>query len=359
MADNINILIVDDDAQMAKLIAQGLGRQGYACSIAHDAQKALEICEQRRFELVITDVRMPGIDGLALTKVIREKYDADVIVISGYLERADFNAIMESGASDFIEKPVNLGELQFRIRRVIRERNTLRDVEQAQNKFRNLSLRTEDIREKEKALLAGEIHDEFGQTLVALKFDLTWIKKKLTNPPRSISEKIESVLDLVDNLGKKTKDVITELRPAVLDHFGLCSAIEWQRDYFENKTGMKCALDIRIKSREEDFGNAIATALFRILQESLSNVVRHANASAVKISLEESNGILFFIIEDNGKGFQFENNSDTRSFGLMGMDERAQSLGGKCDIVGTPGHGTRVKVSVPIISQSDNGNIES
>ena len=137
MTDKIGVLIVDDNVQLAKMLDQSLTGEGYDCSVANNAMEALELCEKRHFDIVITDVKMPGEDGLSLTRDIKMKYNTDVIVISGHIEREDFSSIIDMGASDFIEKPLNLKELKIRIERVIRERKSLEELEQHRKNLKN------------------------------------------------------------------------------------------------------------------------------------------------------------------------------------------------------------------------------
>jgi len=346
MTDKISVLIVDDDEPTAKMLERSLTKEGYVCLVAYNAMQALKLCEQRHFDVIVTDVKMPGKDGISLTRDIKMKYASDVIVISGYIEREDFSFVIGSGASDFIEKPVNLQELKIRIEQVVRERKTLWKMKQAQQELRNLSAYIQNIRENEKVRFARALHDEFGQALVLLTIEINGLKEKLQHVTKPVQETIESLLDVIDGLAKKTNDMISELRLPLLDDLGLISAIKWEANRFKDKTGIKCEFYTNIiESEGKKIDDTISTALYRIVQESLLNVFRHANATAVRINLDERDGILSLAVEDNGKGMEHKNVSDSRSFGIIGMRERTYNLGGTFEIESTSDRGTTVKVA--------------
>ena len=179
--------------------------------------------------------------------------------------------------------------------------------------------------------MAREIHDELGQELTGLKMDLSWLVKRLSKNQKSLISKTESMLKLVDSIIQTVRRISSELRPGVLDDLGLIAAIEWQAQDFENRTGITC--DFSSSVEEIDLDRDRSTAVFRIFQETLTNVSRHANATRVKISLEESADSLILRIEDNGKGIKESEVSHPKSLGLLGMRERVLVFGGKVKII--------------------------
>jgi signal transduction histidine kinase len=163
--------------------------------------------------------------------------------------------------------------------------------------------------------------------------------------PKEKKGRGESILGLVDQTIQSVRKIASELRPAVLDALGLVAAVEWAAEEFEGRTGIKCRLDLPQEDLVID--QERATALFRICQETLTNVVRHAGATEVRVRLAKEEGSLTLRIRDNGKGIDAEQLSSSRSLGILGMRERALLLGGELDISGAPGKGTTVRVRIP------------
>jgi PAS domain S-box-containing protein len=218
-------------------------------------------------------------------------------------------------------------------------------LKSSERELRNLAAHLQFVRETERTSIAREIHDELGQALTALKIDMSWLKKRLPKDQQGLLEKTNSISKLTDMTIKAVKRISTELRPGILDDLGLVAAIEWQTEEFQSRTGIECRL--RVSPEDITVEEKRSTALFRIFQETLTNVARHSKATAIKASLGEKAGTLELKVIDNGKGITEEQIYDPRSFGLMGMRERVRPWGGKVKIKGTPIRGTTVTVSVP------------
>ena len=239
----------------------------------------------------------------------------------------------------------NISRLFGTAQDISKSKNTEEELENSQQELRGLSARLVNLREEERKLLAREIHDELGQALTALKMDLSWLSKKLPEGQVPLVEKISSMLKLVDTTVTTVKRLSTELRPGLLDDLGLVAAMEWQAGEFQERTGIKTELgfdpyDIMVEDEQ-------ATALFRIFQEVLTNVTRHAAATRVDASLSEKDGALELSIRDNGKGIEPNMITSSKSLGLIGMRERCHHLGGIVDIMGKRGKGTTVTVKLP------------
>jgi signal transduction histidine kinase len=207
------------------------------------------------------------------------------------------------------------------------------------------------VREEERTRIARKIHDDMGQALTALKIDLSWLNKRLAIDQETVLDKMKSMQALIDETIQTVQKVSEDLRPGILDDFGLAAAIEWQAEEFQKRTGMECRTSL--PPDEFDLSKEKSTNFFRIVQESLTNVIRHANATKVEINLNENDGILVLEIQDNGKGVAEASITNPRSFGFIGIRERAHSLGGEVDISGTPNEGTRVIVKIPILQRQD------
>ncbi len=220
------------------------------------------------------------------------------------------------------------------------------ELKRSQELFRNLSTHLQEVREEERTRIARRIHDDLGQSLTALKIDIAWLSNKLTGERDIIREKLRTMVVLIDDTVQTVRKVSEDLRPGILDDFGLPAAIEWQAEEFQKRTGIECKT---VFNPDEFFLNKEqSTNLFRIVQESLTNVIRHAEATKVEIRINEKDGLLLLEIQDNGVGITEASIVDSRSFGLIGVKERARSLGGAVTITGTRNAGTRLTVKMPI-----------
>lgn len=242
--------------------------------------------------------------------------------------------------------------------RDITERKRLEaQLRKSQAELRSLAGHLEQAREAERTRIAREIHDEFGQMLTAFKFDLAWLEKKLAdpNPPAAttLQTRIHSMSVLLRGMVQSVRRIAMELRPGLLDTLGLEAAVEWQANDFQQRTGIRCTVTAGLP--DDAVSRPLATALFRVLQESLTNVARHAGARTVHVRLEARAGRVLLEVRDDGHGVQIADLQKPGAFGLLGIRERVSALGGECDIQSEPGRGTTVRVSVPrqLTSTSD------
>jgi PAS domain S-box-containing protein len=200
-------------------------------------------------------------------------------------------------------------------------------------------------REEDRARMAREIHDELGQALTGLKMDLAWLQKRTRPKHKDLLQKFRDMSDLVDTTIQDVRRIATELRPGMLDDLGLVPAMEWQLQEFQKRSGIRCLFASDLE--EVGLGAEETTALFRILQETLTNVARHAAATRVEVSLDEEQGYVRLQVRDNGRGITAEEVEGSRSFGLLGMRERILLRSGDFSIQGTPGQGTTVVIKLP------------
>jgi PAS domain S-box-containing protein len=218
-------------------------------------------------------------------------------------------------------------------------------LQQSHEAYRNLASHLETIREAERTHIAREIHDELGQQLTGLKMDISWLSKKIKSEDKEVQGKITETIELIDGTVKTVRRIATELRPSILDDLGLVAAMEWQSEEFERRSGIHTTFKSNITAIAA--ATDLATGVFRIYQESLTNVMRHANASSVEASLFISDKEIKLEIRDNGKGFIVEEIANKKTLGLMGMRERATLLGGTYEISSIPQKGTAVIIVVP------------
>ena len=212
--------------------------------------------------------------------------------------------------------------------------------------LRNLSAYLEVRREKDRSRIAREIHDELGQLLTVLKFDVSWLKARISSSEPLLVEKMRAMTELIDTTIDTVRRIASDLRPQILDHLGLATAVEWYAQQFQIRTGIVCQSFIDVVEVSIDGERSVA--LFRIFQEALTNILRHADASEIEIRLRQKRRRIHLTIADNGKGIGKAQVTDPRSVGLTGMRERALLLKGKVSIRGFRGKGTIVKVGIPM-----------
>ncbi len=210
--------------------------------------------------------------------------------------------------------------------------------------LRNLAAHLQSMREEERAKIAREIHDELGQTLSALKMELSWFREKYGDH-KSIFDKSGAMLEAINTTIRSVRRMYTELRPSILDDFGIVEAMQWQADEFKKRTRIECAVDSAPDDIKLD--KERSTALFRIFQETLTNVLKHARATKVTARLTKDNDNITLEVIDNGKGITDKQLSKPQSFGLIGIRERVYPWGGKVEISGYKNKGTKVMVSIP------------
>ena len=224
------------------------------------------------------------------------------------------------------------------------------ELMQSHKRLRDLASHLQVVREEERALIAREIHDELGQALTALKMDLHWLRQRLSGEKQSLIDKTNVMLKLIDRTVQSVKRIYAELRPGLLDDFGLSAAIEWEAGEFSKRTDIEC--EILSDPKDMVLPQGFSTAIFRIFQETLTNITRHAHATKVRIILTKNADLLEMRVSDNGKGIEEQEILEPKSFGIIGMRERVHYLGGTFSI-GGDSNGTTVEVAIPIDKKGD------
>ena len=252
-----------------------------------------------------------------------------------------------------LEQRVAARTAELRAANVSLEHEVLeRETAQAQlqalaDELRALTVRLESVREEERTRLSREVHDELGGALTGLKMDLTRLRRQAeAQNIEGVLAQAQSMLGLLDSTVKTVRRIATDLRPGVLDDFGLVAAIEWQLQEFEKRAAIECRFSTTVD--DLPLPPEAATALFRVFQETLTNVARHAQATRVDVELTAEDGLVRLRVADNGRGIARPDVFGTSSLGLLGMRERVHLLAGRLEIQGGPGQGTAVLVSVPL-----------
>lgn len=209
-----------------------------------------------------------------------------------------------------------------------------------------LAKRLEEAREEERARVARDLHDDIGQLLTAVKMDLVWIGKHMADREAEAHERLGDAVELINTGVRSVRKICTGLHPSVLDDLGLAAAIEWQANEFSTRAGIACRLSLPGEPLNLTGDQAIT--IFRVFQESLTNIGRHAHAHNIEVSLYEEEGDLVLNVRDDGKGFSEA--ARASGLGMLGMLERAEACGGKLLIDSSPGKGTAVTLRVPTLS---------
>ncbi len=381
-----NILIVDDHAGSRLYLDELLRVHKHNVAEASGVTQALAACRASKPDLIITDVLMPGDDGYELVRKLRMNPDlADISVIfytASYYDEAEARALATAcGVSHVISKLAGakailaavdsvLGsphpglknsvpeEFDREHARILNDKlyASVRKLELANASLRaseeQMHRLAESLRsalEDERARIARHLHDELGQALTMLKMSCSWVAARLQSPPEGIAERLQSSIHIADETIHTVRRLATELRPGILD-LGIGAAIEWQAEEFQKHSETVCLVDL---CDDDDLADSrVATELFRIFQETLTNILRHAAATRVNISLKREGSELVLEVRDNGKGITGDRIVNRTSLGLLGMRERAALIGGTFSIGNHKAGGTVVCVRAPARSSS-------
>jgi PAS domain S-box-containing protein len=223
------------------------------------------------------------------------------------------------------------------------------EIKMSYQQLKALTSHLEGIREEERSRIALEIHDELGQQLTGLKMDASWILKKLKDSDKDIGYKMAGMIALIEETVRTVKRISSELRPGILDDLGLIAALEWQSQEFSKRTGIECIFFSSIMDAEPE--KTLATNIFRVYQEALTNVARHSMAVRVETTIEIQDGKMRLIITDNGRGFDKDEVKGRNSLGLIGMRERANNFNGLLNISTEVGRGTTIVLELPYMER--------
>ncbi|MBW2057104.1 MAG: HAMP domain-containing protein [Deltaproteobacteria bacterium] len=286
---------------------------------------------------------------LLILRRLRTLVDATRKLAAGHL---DARSGVAHGRGELNQLALAFDEMASALqKREVEGRRVQEQLEKSREQLRELSNHLQAATEEERTRISREIHDDLGQVLTALKMDVSWLKKRVPRNQRPVLEKLESMSSLIDKTTKRVQRLSAELRPGILDDFGLPAAIEWQAGEFQERTGIRCK--VNVDGEKTNLNREQSTAVFRVFQESLTNVFRHARATEVEVTLRQEDNRLILDVKDNGKGITEEEVTAPGSFGFIGMRERVHPWGGKVKITGARGEGTRVTVTMPFDEETD------
>jgi signal transduction histidine kinase len=354
-----NLLIVDDTEENLILLEAVIKKLEVNLIKARSGSEALEKTNAVDLALAIVDVRMPVMDGFELAKKLNESRSDSKVPIIFLTANYDLDASegYDSGAVDYLYKPLQSQILRSKInvfldlfnqkQKIVHNTELLKEssneLKKSLEQLHSLAKYTEKAREYERKSIARELHDDLGQALTAVKIDLRIIRQNIKE--ENVLAKIDKLSSLVGDTIKTVQRLTSQLRPEIIDDLGLDAAIKWYTKEFGTRNNIEIILDLEtgLPISPDD-----SITLFRIMQESLTNVARHSGASLVEIKLQRSENSVNFSISDNGVGIADAKRVSKKSFGLIGMRERATTLGGTFEILSEPGKGTIVTLIFPL-----------
>ncbi len=352
MKTALRLLICEDIEADAAILVREIEHGGYeifsqTVDSANDFKFALE---DGHWDIIISDFNIPGFGGPEALLILKESgQDIPFVLVSGTVGEEIAVNMMKAGSSDYLMKG-NLQRLSEVVKRELEEalgrkekKLALHQLAERKEELKKLSRYLKNAREEERKYISREIHDEIGQLATAAKMELFWINKHPTEKDENNQKHIDRCLEIIDLLITETRKIAGSLRPPKFDDLGLIATMQWQVQQFEKATGISC--DFSHSLNDKAIEGEIKTELFRICQESMTNVMRHAKASHLHILLSQDSEGINMEITDDGIGFDQQGYTD--HLGLLGMRERAVSVGGQLEIVSSPGNGTRIRVSIP------------
>jgi signal transduction histidine kinase len=360
MRNKLSILILEDNIPDAELIKRFLTDSGvdFNSKIVSDKKEYIAAVEQDAFDIILSDHRLPQFSSNEALKLVLDKnLDVAFILVTGTVSEEFAVSILQQGADDYILK-TNLQRLPTAISNAIEKHVSRRaqkdfeekilksekELKESQVLLRQLTGHLQRIREEERTTIAREIHDELGGQLTVLKMDLAWLNKRAADS--NVKERIASMLSLIDQTVKTVRRISSQLRPGILDDLGLVAALDWQSHEFEKHTGIHSKFLAEIS--DDRFEKSLASGIFRVFQETLTNVARHSGAKEVQSSLKINDGNIVLTIADNGKGFNESMIKEKNTLGIVGMKERALMMGGSLKIESGKNEGTQIVLNVPL-----------
>jgi two-component system, NarL family, sensor histidine kinase UhpB len=350
----LRILCFEDAVEDAMLIRARLLSEGLSFQFDHviSEKEYTDKLKSVAYDLILSDYNLQGFNGIAAL-IIAKKIRPVVpfICVSGIIGEDLAVELMQLGASDYILKD-RLAKLPVAIDRALKEAKAKAARIEAEKEIKNMNKALEklnqrliDVREDERASFARELHDQLGQSLTALKIDADWLNAKISYNSEERA-KVNEMIKIITSMIGDIQRISSELRPAMLDDIGLVHAVEWYISEFEKRTGINCVINLN----EVQFTNKKKNlVMYRILQEALTNVARHSDASKVNINLYRTVDSIILEVFDNGKGIEKEKINSYKSLGFIGIRERLKQHNGSLDIQSKFNKETRLTVAIPFI----------
>ncbi len=342
---NSNILIVDDDPFSRETLESILTGRGYTLHMTENGPQALAKADALRPDLILLDVMMPGMDGFEVCRRLRSTpglAEVPILLLTALDDPASRLKGIDSGADDFLTKPIDRQELRARVRTITRL-NRYRTLLDQRESLRDLARRLVAAQEQERLRISRELHDELGQVLTAHLINLQLLNGDLPPQASALRPRLEALAQDTSETLARMRQLAQDLRPPALETLDLPAALEnYCQDY-----GERSHLQIHFETEPiPPLGDTAAITLYRSMQEALTNVVRHAEASQAWVELALENESITLTIQDNGKGFS-STGVKSHGIGIQGLRERLTMAGGSLTIRSTPGRGTILTASLP------------
>lgn len=348
----LNILHLEDNVADHELVAHVLRRSDLDCRLIHvETLEEFESALGRdAIDAVLADYHLAGFSGLDAWDLVRSSgRELPFIIVSGAIGEATVADAMVRGVSDYVDKN-KLARLPMVLQRALdffatrrAQAEAARELAESRRRLVDLTEHLQSSIDQERADIAREIHDDIGGSLAAVKLDLAWVARRTDDA--DIQRHVQAALTMTEHALGASQRIMRNLRPAVLDQ-GLQAAIQWLAQTFGERTGIAVKLQGALKGAP--LPKALEMVAYRTAQEALTNVLKHAQATEVRLELSDLEGFLTLEISDNGRGASAAELAKLTSFGLLGLKERAHTVGGWLDVVTGQGQGTTLILSLPL-----------
>ena len=342
------ILIVDDDPLGLTTLESTLNGQGYDITSAANGLIALKKADELMPDLILLDVMMPFMDGFEVCRRIRatpKLAEVPIIILTALDDRDSRLLGIEAGADDFLSKPVDRQELRLRVHTIMRL-NRYRILLTQRENLRQMAERVVTAQEQERRRLSRELHDDLGQALIAHMLNLRSLQMELPMQNELLSKKLDGLITDTNQTINRMRLLAQDIRPTLLDTLGLRSALETYSREFCLRTGLPVLFEADPLIPE--ISDIYSITLYRTLQETLTNVIKHSNASQVWVELTLDERQIVLTIQDNGSGFSMEDDSSRNGIGITGLRERLTLVGGELVVSSSAAKGTIVSAHLPI-----------
>jgi signal transduction histidine kinase len=347
---SLRLLHLEDSEVDHELAVAWLGRGGRRLqTLRVESEAGFRAALEEDWDAILSDYNLPGFSGLAALEILKGSGRLlPFVILSGEIGEDVAVQAMREGASDYLLKS-NMTRLAPALERAIEANETRRarvaadrELAASRERLSELAQHLQTSIEAERAAIAREIHDDVGGALTALKFDLAWLARH--TPETEAQKHVLSAMEMAAHAVEASQRIMHNLRPAILEQ-GLVAALHWMGQRFEKRTGVAC--DFRTSHEHLDLPAGVPLVAYRAVQEALTNVSKHAQASRVSIDLSLARGVLSVEVSDDGRGFAADDLAKARSFGLRGLRERAETVGGWVDVSSSE-RGTSIILSIPV-----------
>jgi len=341
------ILIVDDEPSARETLVAMLEGQGYQLEMAKNGSEALEIAKRVLPDLILLDVMMPAMDGFEVCRRVRstpQLAEVPIIILTALDNHASLMTGIEAGADDFLTKPIERRELVSRVRTITRL-NRYRSLLAQRENLQKMAERVVVAQEDERKRLSRELHDELGQALTIQLISLHNLQEEISVPGDALYERLQTLYDQTNEIYENLHQFVQDLRPPALNALSLKNAIQTYCTEFTRRTGLPIVFDA--DQAFPELSNLYNITLYRVLQEALTNIVKHAQANKIWVELSVDGDMIALIVQDNGHGFEYEK-SQSEGIGLTSLRERLTIAGGRFKITSSLERGTILAAYLPL-----------